>query len=139
MVDWARSIFGGEYAREIADIVTEYSKMNLERKPEVQRVGIYSVETGEAQRMFNRWDELEKRTLSLSKKMPAEMQDAFYQLVEYPAVASAGVAKIYLAATLGDSTTMQTLFERDKQMTDKYNKVIAGGKWDGMMLDKQMA
>ena len=138
MVDWARSIFGGEYAREIADIVTEYSKMNLERKPEVQRVGIYSVETGEAQRMFNRWDELEKRTLSLSKKMPAEMQDAFYQLLEYPAVASAGVAKIYLAATLGDSITMQTLFERDKQMTDKYNKVIAGGKWDGMMLDKHI-
>jgi len=138
MVDWARSIFGGEYAREIADIVTEYSNMNLERKPEVQRVGIYSVETGEAQRMFNRWDELEKRTLSLSKKMPAEMQDAFYQLVEYPAVASAGVAKIYLAATLGDSITMQALFERDKQMTDKYNKVIAGGKWDGMMLDKHI-
>lgn len=138
MVDWARSIFGSEYAREIADIVTEYSKMNLERKPEVQRVGIYSVETGEAQRMFNRWDELEKRTLSLSKKMPVEMQDAFYQLVEYPAVASAGVAKIYLAATLGDSITMQTLFERDKQMTDKYNKVIAGGKWDGMMLDKHI-
>lgn len=138
MVDWARSIFGGEYAREIADIVTEYSNMNLERKPEVQRVGIYSVGTGEAQRMFNRWDELEKRTLSLSKKMPAEMQDAFYQLVEYPAVASAGVAKIYLAATLGDSITMQTLFERDKQMTDKYNKVIAGGKWDGMMLDKHI-
>ena len=138
MVDWARSIFGSEYAREIDDIVTEYSKMNLERKPEVQRVGIYSVETGEAQRMFNRWDELEKRTLSLSKKMPAEMQDAFYQLVEYPAVASAGVAKIYLAATLGDSITMQTLFERDKQMTDKYNKVIAGGKWNGMMLDKHI-
>lgn len=138
MVDWARSIFGGEYAREIADIVTEYSNMNLERKPEVQRVGIYSVETGEAQRMFNRWDDLEKRTLSLSKKMPAEMQDAFYQLVEYPAVASAGVAKIYLVATLGDSITMQTLFERDKQMTDKYNKVIAGGKWDGMMLDKHI-
>ena len=138
MVDWARSIFGGEYARDIADIVTEYSKMNLERKPEVQRVGIYSVETGEAQRMFNRWDDLEKRTLSLSKKMPAEMQDAFYQLVEYPAVASAGVAKIYLAATLGDSITMRTLFERDKQMTDKYNKVIAGGKWDGMMLDKHI-
>lgn len=138
MVDWARSIFGGEYAREIADIITEYSNMNLERKPEVQRVGIYSVETGEAQRMFNRWDELEKRALSLSKKMPAEMQDAFYQLVEYPAVASAGVAKIYLAATLGDSITMQTLFERDKQMTDKYNKVIAGGKWYGMMLDKHI-
>ncbi len=43
-----------------------------------------------------------------------------------------------MAATLGDSITMQTLFERDKQMTDKYNKVIAGGKWDGMMLDKHI-
>ena len=138
MVDWARSIFGGEYAREIADIVTEYSKMNLERKPEVQSVGIYSVETGEAQRMYDRWDELEKRTLSLSRKMPAEMQDAFYQLVEYPAVASAGVAKIYLAATMGDTLTMNALFERDKQMTDKYNKGISGGKWDGMMLDKHI-
>ena len=138
MVDWARSIFGGEYAREIADIVTEYSKMNLERKPEVQSVGIYSVETGEAQRMYDRWDELEKRTLSLSKKMSAEMQDAFYQLVEYPAVASAGVAKIYLAATMGDTLTMKALFERDKIMTDKYNKDIAGGKWDGMMLDKHI-
>jgi len=138
MVDWARSIFGGEYAREIADIVTEYSNMNLERKPEVQSVGIYSVETGEAQRMYDRWDELEKRTLSLSKKMSAEMQDAFYQLVEYPAVASAGVAKIYLAATMGDTLTMKALFERDKIMTDKYNKDIAGGKWDGMMLDKHI-
>lgn len=138
MVDWARSIFGGEYAHEIADIVTEYSKMNLERKPEVQRVGIYSVETGEAQRMYERWDELEKRALALSKKLPAEMQDAYYQLVEYPAVGSAGVAKIYLAATMGDTLTMQTLFERDKQMTYKYNKEIAGGKWDGMMLDKHI-
>ena len=138
MVDWARSIFGGKYAHEIADIVTEYSKMNLERKPEVQRVGIYSVETGEAQRMYERWDELEKRALALSKKLPAEMQDAYYQLVEYPAVGSAGVAKIYLAATMGDTLTMQTLFERDKQMTYKYNKEIAGGKWDGMMLDKHI-
>ena len=138
MVDWARSIFGGEYAREIADIVTEYSKMNLERKPEVQRVGIYSVETGEAQRMYERWDALEQRTISLSKKMPMEMHDAFFQLVEYPAVASAGVAKIYLAATMGDSVTMKELFERDKQLTEKYNKEIAGGKWDGMMLDKHI-
>ncbi len=138
MVDWARSIFGSEYAREIADIVTEYSKLNLERKPEVQRVGIYSVETGEAQRMYDRWDELEKRTLSLSKKIPSEAYDAYYQLVEYPAVGSAGVAKIYLAATMGDTLTMRQLFERDKQMTDKYNKQIAGCKWDGMMLDKHI-
>ena len=138
MVDWARSIFGGEYAREIADIVTEYSKLNLERKPEVQRVGIYSVATGEAQNMMERWSELERKTLDLSSKIPDIYRDAFYQLVEYPAVASAGTAKIYLAATLGDKEMMNALFERDKKMSEKYNKEIAGGKWDGMMLDKHI-
>lgn len=55
MEDWARGIFGGEYAREIAGIVTEYSRLNLERKPEVNRTGIYSVATGEADRMLRRW------------------------------------------------------------------------------------
>lgn len=138
MNQWAKSIFGQEHAEEIASIVAEYSKLNLERKPEVQRVGIYSVETGEAERMVARWEDLEQRTLALSPKMPEEARDAFYQLVEYPAVASAGVAKIYLAATLGDSLTMQSLFERDQQMTHKYNKEIAGGKWDGYMLDKHI-
>ncbi len=53
-------------------------------------------------------------------------------------VGKSKLAKIYLAATMGDTLTMQTLFERDKQMTHKYNKVIAGGKWDGMMLDKHI-
>lgn len=138
MVEWARRIFGGEHAREIADIVNEYSKLNLERKPEVQAVGIYSAATGEAEEMLRRWDNLEKRTITLSAKIPSDQYDAFYQLVEYPAVASAGVAKIYLAATIGDSIMMHEMFERDKVLSDKYNKEIAGGKWDGMMLDKHI-
>lgn len=138
MTQWATGIFGEEYAEDIGQIVNEYSKLNLQRKPEVQRVGIYSAETGEAQRMMQRWDDLEQRTLDLSAKMPAETQDAFYQLVEYPAVASAGVAKIYLAATLGDTVMMNELFERDSLMTLKYNKEIADGKWNGMMSDKHI-
>ena len=138
MVGWARGIFGDENAREIADIVNEYSKLNLERKPEVQTVGIYSVPTGEAQAMMDRWNDLERRTLSLKKRIPSEQYDAFFQLVEYPAVASAGVAKIYLAATMGDSCLMQDLFRRDSILSEKYNKEIAGGKWDGMMLDRHI-
>lgn len=114
-------------------------------------MGIYSVETGEAHKMMQRWDNLEKRTLDLSAKIPDEARDAFYQLVEYPAVASAGVAKIYLAATFnqyyarrgnslanGYADMAKDLFERDKILTDKYNNEIAGGKWRGMMLDKHI-
>lgn len=138
MTDWARKIFGGEHAHEIAAIVTEYSRLNLERKPEVQVPGIYSAATGEAQEMLKRWEALERRTLDLSAKIPETHKDAFFQLVEYPAVASAGVAKIYLAATLGDRQMMQDMYKRDKKLTEKYNKELAGGKWDGMMLDKHI-
>ncbi len=149
--NWAKSIFGPAHAKEIADIITEYSKLNLERKPEVQRVGIYSASTGEAQRMADRWDSLESRTLALSKDIPDNARDAWYQLVEYPAVASAGVAKIYLYATINHYLAQKNnplaskyadmarqLFERDSVMTEKYNKEISNGKWDGYMLDKHI-
>ena len=151
LVDWTGKIFGGEYANEIAYIVNTYSKLNLERKAEVNRMGIYSAETGEAQKMMQKWNELEQRTISLSQKIPTQSRDAFYQLVEYPAVASAGVAKIYLAATLNEAYAkigstkanyyadmVQQLYERDKQMEEKYNKEIAGGKWNGMMQDRHI-
>ncbi len=151
MKNWSASIFGPEHSKEIAEIITEYSKLNLERKPEVQRVGIYSASTGEAQRMANRWDSLECRTMALSEKIPENARDAWYQLVEYPAVASAGVAKIYLYATINHylasknnplankyADMARQLFERDSLMTNKYNKEISNGKWDGYMLDKHI-
>jgi hypothetical protein len=54
----------------------------------------------------------------LKEKIPAEAQDAFYQLVYYPAVASAGVAMIYNCATLGDSATIELLMQKDKRLAD---------------------
>jgi hypothetical protein len=53
-------------------------------------------------------------------------------------VASAGVAQIYNCATLGDSLTINHLMAKDQRLTDYYNKCMAGGKWDGMMLDNHI-
>ena len=133
---FAESIFGKEYSAEIADIIAKYSKYNLLRKPEVQYPGIFNKE--EMLYMSYKWQALVTRCENLKAKLPASMQDAFYQLVYYPVVGSAGVAQIYNYATLGDSLAIEALMKKDQQLTDYYNKQLAGGKWDGMMLDNHI-
>ena len=133
---FAESIFGKEYSAEIADIIAKYSKYNLLRKPEVQYPGIFNKE--EMLYMSYKWQALVTRCENLKAKLPASMQDAFYQLVYYPVVGSAGVAQIYNYATLGDSLAIEAMMKKDQQLTDYYNKQLAGGKWDGMMLDNHI-
>lgn len=133
---FTRKIFGEEFAKETADIIAKYSKYNLWRKPEVQVPGIYNYE--EMLHLNNQWQTIVARCENLKEKIPANAQDAFYQLVYYPAVASAGVAMIYNAATMGDRETIEALMEKDQRLSDYYNKVLAGGKWDGMMLDNHI-
>ena len=133
---FTRSIFGESYAQETADIIAKYSKYNLWRKAEVQVPGIYNQE--EMLRVNNLWQALVLRCEALKEQLPPEAQDAFYQLVYYPVVASAGVAQIYNCATMGDSLTINELMKKDQRLTDHYNKHLAGGKWDGMMLDNHI-
>ena len=133
---FTRSIFGEAYAQETADIIAKYSKYNLWRKAEVQVPGIYNQE--EMLRVNNLWQALVLRCEALKEQLPPEAQDAFYQLVYYPVVASAGVAQIYNCATMGDSLTINELMKKDQRLTDYYNKHLAGGKWDGMMLDNHI-
>lgn len=134
--NFAGSIFGKEYAVEIADIIAKYSKYNLWRKAEAQYPGIFNNE--EMLRTNALWQSLVTRCENLREKLPEEAQDAFYQLVYYPAVGSAGVAQIYNYATMGDSLAIEALMEKDRRLAEHYNKGIAGGKWDGMMLDNHI-
>ena len=92
-------------------VSSKYSKYNLWRKPEVQVPGIFNYE--EMLHLNNQWQALVARCENLKEKIPAEAQDAFYQLVYYPAVASAGVAMIYNATTMGDRETIEALMEKD--------------------------
>ena len=136
---WTHSVFGGlpyKITNECADIIAQYSRFNLVRKPEVQVPGLFNYE--EMLDLNNQWQRIVLRCEALKEQIPAEAQDAFYQLVYYPAVASAGVAMIYNAATMGDYMTIEELMKKDQRLTDYYNKVMAGGKWDGMMLDNHI-
>ena len=134
--DFAASIFGRKYSAEIADIIAKYSKYNLLRKPEVQYPGIFNKE--EMLHMSYLWQTLVTRCENLKAELPASMQDAYYQLVYYPVMGSAGVAHIYNYATLGDSLAIEALMKKDRLLTDYYNTQLAGGKWNGIMLDNHI-
>ena len=136
---WTHAVFGGlpyTITNECADIIAQYSRFNLLRKPEVQVPGLFNYE--EMLLLNDQWQEIVLRCEALKEQIPTEAQDAFYQLVYYPAVASAGVAMMYNAATMGSIRTVEELMKKDQQLSDYYNKVMAGGKWDGMMLDNHI-
>ena len=136
MERYTESIFGKEYAEETAYLISRYSKYNLWRKPEIQVPGLFNAR--EMALTSQRWQELTLRAEKLHNELPAEMQDAYYQLVYYPVMASAGVAQIYNAATLGDSLSIELLMEKDRQLSDYYNNKVAGGKWRGIMQDNHI-
>ncbi len=133
---FAASVFGEENARETADLIAKYSKYNLIRKPEVQVPGIFNER--EMLVLSQRWQSLVLRAESLRASLPETMQDAFFQLVYYPVVASAGVFEIYNRATMGDSLGVELLMRKDRELSDYYNNVLAGGKWKGMMSDNHI-
>ncbi len=149
---WAAGIFGAGVADDVADILVKYPKYNLWRKPEVQVPGLFSVENhDEANRVTMLWRQLAEKAEAVKLRIPAEAQDAYYQLVYYPAVASACVAEIYLAATqnryYADRLDLRAnafadrakeLYRKDSLLAGYYNKVMAGGKWNGMMQDKHI-
>lgn len=150
--DWAAYNFGEEYADDIADILARYPKYNLWRKAEVQVPGIFSVENyRECERQTELWREVAQKAESLKERIPEEYQDAFYQLVYYPAVASAGVAEMYMAATQNNyyaerndtranafADRVKELFVKDSLLTAWYNNGMSHGKWKNMMQDKHI-
>ena len=149
---WASGIFGEDVADDVTDILVKYPKYNLWRKAEVQVPGIFSIENyNECNRVTMLWRQLAEQAEALRMRIPAEVQDAYYQLVYYPAVASACVAEIYNAVTQnhfyaerGDvranafADRAKELFTKDSLLTEYYNHQMAGGKWNGMMRDKHI-
>ncbi|MBQ9357111.1 MAG: glycosyl hydrolase 115 family protein [Prevotella sp.] len=132
---FTNSVFGGFAAKEAADLISKYTKYNLWRKAEAQVPGIFNME--EMAMTDSLWLSLAARAEALRTKIPAEAQDAYYQLVYYPVVASAGVALLYNAATRGNAPLVGQLMARDRQLSDYYHQ-IAGGKWNKMMQDKHI-
>ncbi len=143
---WAEREFGAAHAEEIADIVAKYAKYNAWRKPELLEPDTFSfVNHGEAESVLAAWNDLVARADRVAEALPVEARDAFFQLVQYPAKASATVARLHLAAgwnrhyakqgrasARDQAELARALFAKDRELGDAYHRV-AGGKWNHMM------
>src|SRR5690606_25540677 len=77
---WAASKFGQEYAAEIAEILTLYTKYNGRRKPELLSPETYSlVHFREAERVVEDYNALADKAEKLYNKLPEAYKDAYYQ------------------------------------------------------------
>jgi hypothetical protein len=144
---WAEREFGSKYAPEIADIVSKYTQYNGRRKPELLEPWTFSqVEYHEADRVAAEWKSITGEAERIYKALPDNQRDAFFELVLYPAKASAQVAELYidsgknlLYASQGRAITNEVaaearaLFEADADLSGYYNHTLAHGKWDHMM------
>jgi len=144
---WAAREFGSQFAPQIADIVSKYTKYNGRRKPELLDPATFSfVDYQEADRIMAEWRALTAAAEKLYAELPEESRDAFYQLVLFPTKASALVAEIYITAgrnqmyaAQGRASTndlamrVRELFQQDATLSQEYNHTLSRGKWDHMM------
>jgi GH35 family endo-1,4-beta-xylanase len=144
---WAAREFGPAHADGIAAVVAAYTKYNGRRKPELLGPETFSlVNDNEADRVLANWQAVTAGAEAIDRDLPGGARDAFYQLVLYPAKASAAVTELYvtaarnrLYAAQGRASTndlaarARSLFQADADLSDYYNHKLAGGKWSHMM------
>jgi endo-1,4-beta-D-glucanase Y len=144
---WAEKQFGPEHASAIAEILSKYTKYNSRRKPEMLSPDTYSlIDYREAETIVSDYNELVKEAERINKAVPSEYKGAYYQLVLHPVIACANlnelhvtVGKNHLYAKQGRAATndlanrVKYLFDKDAKISNYYNKILAGGKWNHMM------
>jgi hypothetical protein len=144
---WAAREFGETYSKEIAEILSGYTKFNGRRKPELLSPFTYSlVNYREAERVVEDYNTITLKAEEIFNKLPVEMRDAFYQLVLFPTKACALVNELYLAAGKNDLYARQgrsstndmanqtrLLFQADTSLMGYFNRDFAAGKWSHFM------
>ncbi len=141
---WAAYTFGNQHADEIARIISTYTKFNARRKPELLSPETYSLTSyNEAERIVKEYNQLAEDAEKIYNTLPAEYKDAYYQLVLFPVKACANLNELHITTGLnrlyaqqGRAKTndlavrVEELFNKDAELTNYYNKVMAGGKWN---------
>jgi hypothetical protein len=144
---WAARQFGKTYSKEIGEILSAYTKFNSRRKPELLSPSTYSlVNYREAERVVEDYRTITLKAEDIFNKLPAEMHDAFYQLVLFPTKACAIVNELYLSAGKNDlyyrqgrastndmANQTRILFQTDTSLMGYFNRDFANGKWKHFM------
>lgn len=148
---WVSQLFGGfveeKVQKQIVWVVSEYTRMNGQRKPEVMSAETFHLyHEREAARMLLRAIHLEEKVRELQQMIPVQRRDTYFGIVAFPALATANLWKMqiytgYYQYFAEDGCLLCNQFAKQVQdciMTDRrleheYNFTMSDGKWRGMM------
>ena len=138
-------------ASEAADIYNQNCQYMARVTPEMLDARTYNIETGEWRQVADAYQRLELRALRLYEQVPAEARDFYRQLVLFPVQAMANLYDMYYAQAMNQylagkknpdanewADRVAQCFKRDSLLCAAYNHDIAGGKWNGMMIQKHI-
>jgi hypothetical protein len=158
--EYAAQNFGSRCAADIAEVLSTYGKLQARRKPELlnRRITVEGtailyddkqtpfslVHYGELDRVTEEWRKLGERAEQIASRLPAHYQDAFFELVLYQVKATANLYELRRAEftnifyakqgrTLANdlAATAEARFADDLALAERFNNVVAGGKWRG--------
>lgn len=134
--------FEANLTSSLSDLLNRYYQLGIVRKPELMnRDWALSLSEKEAIQLQGAYESLSKQEASIAAKVPASMQDAYFEMIGYPArvLASTGIifmhdrAIVYGIDTIAHRREIERLKTTIDNEVDKYNNNIAGGKWKYMM------
>jgi hypothetical protein len=165
---YAAQNFGNGPAKEIAEVLGEYGNLQALRKPELlnrritldpekdlstdpsavvyddEETPFYLDRYREMDGVTARWQRLAAKAERIRRRIPDELQDAYYQLVYYQVKATANLyalreaeftniryAEQGRAATNDYADEAEARFDEDQAMSHYYDHALAGGKWEG--------
>ena len=143
--------FGESQADEAARILNLYSQYAGRVTAEMLDASTYNIETGEFKQVCDEFVRLEAEALRQYLSLPENARDAYRQLLLFPIQALSNIYDMYYAQAMNHklfaennpeanvwADRVEQCFRRDSILCRGYNKEIAGGKWDGMMIQKHI-
>ncbi len=143
--------FGEDQADEAARILNLCCKLAGRSTAEMLDARTYNVKTGEWNQVANEYMRLEAEALRQYLTLQPQYRDAYQQIILFPVQAMSNIYQMYYAQAMnrwlyekGDAECnvwadrVAEAFHRDSLLCASYNHDIAGGKWNGMMIQKHI-
>lgn len=143
--------WGENEADEAARLLNLCCKLNGRCTPEMLNSKTYNLSTGEWAKVISQYVHLEKDALCQFITLRPEQQDSYRELILFPIQAMGNLHYMYYAQAMNDSLYRANnleadhwadectlAFKRDSILCRNYDKNIAGGKWDGMMIQNHI-
>jgi hypothetical protein len=135
---WYATQFGIPLSAEIAALRNRFYELAQSGKPE--HLGLIRYDAATMRERLKAYESMVSGTIKTRAKVPSRLQNAYYELVEYPIRAAASMNQKVLYARLSFveqpleySIKAKQAYDSIQALSKQYNEGILNGKWSGMI------